>query len=199
MSERSDSPSDQAALKALVERMRSRDEAALGALYDLTLGRVHGLVVRIVGDPMLAEEVVEDVYFAAWTQAARYDASRAAPLGWLLMMARSRALDALRRRDEAMSHPEPTQLLASEPHSDASAPDLIDLARDNRRLHEALGRLDAVPRQLVALSFFRGLSHEEIANQASLPLGTVKSHIRRALATLRGALAAGVQESAGAS
>jgi len=199
MGEGSEQSPEQIELQALIERMRVRDEAALGTLYDLTLGRVHGLVLRIVGDRMLAEEVVEDVYFAAWTQAARFDPARGRPLGWLLVMARSRALDALRRRDEAMSHPEPTQLLDSEPESEVSAPELIDLARDNRRLHEALVSLDAMPRQLVALSFFRGLSHEEIATQSSLPLGTVKSHIRRALATLRGALAAGVQEGASAS
>lgn len=179
----------------LLERIRGQDDAALGRLYDLTLGRVYGLVLRIVRDPMCAEEVAEDVYFAVWQNASRYDPSRGRPLAWLLVMARSRALDALRRRDEALSHPEPVTLLEIEPTSDEQAPDLIDVARGNARLHEAIGGLDPVPRQMVALAFFRGLTHEEIATQAQLPLGTVKSHIRRALASLRSALMTGVEGS----
>lgn len=176
---------DPAELAQLLDRIGERDQEALGRLYDLTLSRVYGLVLRIVREPMAAEEIVEDVYFAVWQQAGRYDPARGRPLGWLLIMARSRALDSLRRRDPALSHPEPQDLLEFEPSAALSGPELIDAARDSVRLHDALGRLDPVPRQMVALAFFRGLSHEEIAAQTSLPLGTVKSQIRRALATLR--------------
>lgn len=194
-----DGSPDQVELAELIARIRDRDDDALGRLYDLTLSRVYGLVLRIVRDPMGAEDVTEDVYFALWQHAARYDPARGRPLAWILVMARSRALDALRRRDPALAHPEPTSLLAVEPVDERDTPDLIDAARDSARLRAALGRLDAAPRQMVALAFFRGLTHEEIAAHARVPLGTVKSHIRRALATLRAALSAGAEGSPSAS
>ncbi|MCB1915855.1 MAG: sigma-70 family RNA polymerase sigma factor [Rhodocyclaceae bacterium] len=190
---------EQAELDRLIERMAGGDEQALGDLYDRTVARVHGLVLRIVGDAMLAEEVVEDVFFAAWQQASRFDPARGRPLGWLLVMARSRALDALRRRDDAICHPEPATLAGDTAVSTTDVPELLEVARDHQRLHEALLQLGALPRQLVALAFFRGLSHEEIARQSSLPLGTVKSHIRRALSSLKTALLTGAQGSARAS
>ena len=186
-------------LARLIERMRERDEQALGRLYDLTAGRVHGVVRRIVRDAMLAEELVEDVYFTAWQQAGRFDPARGRALGWLLVMARSRALDALRRRDEAILHPDPASLLEAEPDGAAGAGELIDAAREHARLHAALVGLEPLPRQMLALAFFRGLSHEEIATRSSLPLGTVKSHIRRALAALKRALLTGFEEGARAS
>ena len=182
-------------LRVLIGRMCERDEAALATLYDATSSRMHGLVLRIVCDAMLAEEVVEDVYFAAWQQAERFDAGRGRALGWLLMMARSRALDALRRREPASSHPDPAALMPGEPEAADIASELVSATRDRRRLHAAIENLDPVPRQMVALAFFRGLTHQEIAQQSSVPLGTVKSHIRRALRALRVALGSSVEGS----
>jgi len=146
--------------------------------------------------------VTEDVYFQVWRQASRYDPARGRPLGWLLTLARSRALDQLRRRDEAVCHPEPETLHHEEPGGEFDASDPLDLlaaTRAHRSLHQALEALEPVPRQMVALAFFRGLSHEEIASHTALPLGTVKSHIRRALAVLRTALAPGFEQNASAS
>ena len=171
-------------LAAIVEQ----DERALAALYDATFARVFGLVLRIVRDAALAEEVVEDAYFQVWRQAVRFDPARGRALTWLLSMARSRAIDALRREarfaHEALDEdggPEP-------PSADPEPDELLELARRHADLHRALTRLGAQPRQLVSMSFFRGLSHEEIAVQMGLPLGTVKTQIRRALRVLRDAL-----------
>ena len=162
-----------------------RDEHALTALYDATFTRVFGLVRRIVHSTALAEEVVEDAYFQVWWQAVRFDPARGRALTWLLAMARSRAIDALRheaRFQHAALDGESLPEVASEaPFVDA----LLDLARHSSDLHQALMLLGAQPRQLVSLAFFRGLSHEEIAQQTLLPLGTVKSQIRRALLSLR--------------
>jgi RNA polymerase sigma-70 factor (ECF subfamily) len=175
-------------LVAWIEAIVDQDERALAALYDATFARVFGLVQRIVRSAALAEEVVEDAYFQVWRQAVRFDPARGKALTWLLAMARSRAIDTLRREarfahdtldDEC--HPEPAD---SQPAHD----DLLDLARNRADLHQALMLLGAQPRQLVSMSFFRGLSHEEIAEQMELPLGTVKSQIRRALLALREAL-----------
>lgn len=168
-------------IAAIVEQ----DERALAALYDATFTRVFGLVRRIVGASALAEEVAEDTYFQVWRQAIRFDPARGQALTWLLAMARSRALDALRRearfRHDALDDDE-----AAAAACDAAPPDtLLDIARRHAQLHEALLTLGAQPRQLVSLAFLRGLSHEEIAEQTELPLGTVKSQIRRALASLR--------------
>jgi len=172
-------------LCAWVDRVVDHDERALAALYDATLSRVYGLVLRIVRRAALAEEVVEDTYFQVWRQAARFDATRGRVLTWLLGMARSRAIDALRHEarfqhetlDDEDGHEAPDDITPSD--------ELLDIARGHAELHRALLLLQAQPRQLVALAFFRGLSHEEIASETALPLGTVKSQIRRALATLR--------------
>jgi RNA polymerase sigma-70 factor (ECF subfamily) len=177
---------DPQALADLIGRVVDRDEAALAQLYEQTSGRVFGLVLRITRGQALAEEVVEDTYWQVWRQAPRFDRQRGSALAWLLAMARSRAIDALRSQAR-FEHDE----LDAEAHADSADPasqapqDLLDATRSGARLHQALAELDALPRQLVALAFFRNLTHEEIADQTHLALGTVKSHIRRALLQLR--------------
>lgn len=174
-----------AQIAAWIDRVVDRDERALAALYDATLSRVYGLVLRVVRKPAVADEVVEDTYFQVWRQAARFDPARGRALPWLLGMARSRAIDALRR--EARFQHDSLDLETAPEIEGAALPvdELLDAARGHADLHQALLLLNAQPRQLVALAFFRGLSHEEIASHTALPLGTVKSQIRRALGTLR--------------
>jgi RNA polymerase sigma-70 factor (ECF subfamily) len=174
----------------LVARIAAADTRALEALYDLTVGRVYGMARSITRNAECAEEVTEDVFWQAWRQALRFDRSRGSVMAWLLTLARSRALDHLRRADNAIAHPEPHSLLA-DPGSDAEAPPgRLDAMQRERALGAALDTLDPLPRQLVALAFYRGLTHDEIAQETQLPLGTVKSHIRRALQSLRRALGA---------
>ena len=176
-------------LTAWMLAIADHDEQALGALYDTTLPRVYGLVRRIVRRPALADEVVEDTYFQLWRLAPRFDPERGSALGWLLGMARSRAIDALRREARHIGDSlddEATAAIADDRLPAAEV--LLDAARDQAQLHQALMQLNPQPRQLVALAFLKGLSHEEIASQTTLPLGTVKSQIRRALLTLRGLL-----------
>ena len=175
-------------LVAWITAIVDRDERALAALYDATFTRVFGLVKRIVRSAALAEEVVEDAYFQVWRQAVRFDPARGKALTWLLAMARSRAIDALRREAR---HPHDSLDLDAAHEVIVDAPpvdELLDLARHRCDLHQALMLLGAQPRQLVSMAFLRGLSHEEIAEQTQLPLGTVKSQIRRALLALRQAI-----------
>ncbi|MBX3626501.1 MAG: sigma-70 family RNA polymerase sigma factor [Rhizobacter sp.] len=171
-----------------IGRIVTHDERALAALYDATLSRVYGVVLRVVRRASLAEEVVEDTFFQVWRQAPRFDPARGKALTWLLNMARSRAIDAVRHESrfqaDSLDADNAPALDADDPGHD----DLLDVARGHAELQRALLLLHAQPRQLVALAFFRGLSHEEIATHTALPLGTVKSQIRRALATLRDAL-----------
>jgi len=172
------------ALVAWIERIVDRDERALAALYDATLSRVYGLVMRVVRRAALADEVVEDTYFQVWRTAVRFDPARGSALAWLLGMARSRAIDAI-RRDARFKHDSLDADSAAEVRSDTPPPDeLLSVAQGHAELHRALMMLNAQPRQLVALAFFRGLSHEDIALETALPLGTVKSQIRRALIAL---------------
>lgn len=178
------SSDDEALLCALIGRMGDGDEAALGSLYDRTVRRVYGLALRITRNPQVAEEVAEEVFWQAWRQALRFDAARGNPMAWLMTMTRSRALDALRRNDDAELHPEPEILMAVEAACEGDPQNLLEAVQRHHALHAALESLDVLPRQLLSLAFFRGLTHEEIAVQSSLPLGTVKSHIRRALNAL---------------
>jgi len=180
---------DERQLREHIAAVAGGDEVAFGALYDATLGRVYGLALRITRNAQTAEEVAEDAYWQVWRQALRFDPARGNAMAWLLTIVRSRALDSLRREDEADAHPEPETLIAAEAARDGDPQDLLAATQRHRALHAALAKLDALPRQLLALAFFRGLTHEEIAVQTALPLGTVKSHIRRALTALKGVLA----------
>jgi len=168
-----------------IDAIVDHDERALTALYDATLSRVYGIVHRLVRKAALAEEVVEDTYFQVWRQAVRFDPARGRPLTWLLGMARSRAIDTLRREARFQHDSLDADEMAAAEDATPAADDLLDVARGHADLHRALMLLQAQPRQLVALAFLRGLSHEEIAVETQLPLGTVKSQIRRALVTLR--------------
>ncbi len=176
---------DEARLQAWIARVVARDERAMSELYEAMVGRVYALALRITRQVQAAEEVTGDAFWQVWRQAPRFDPARGTAISWILTITRSRALDSLRRRDQA--DPLDEERLAdlqggSNPH------DLLAAIESGHRLHAALRDLDPLPRQLVALAFFRGLSHEEIANHTCLPLGTVKSHIRRALLRLRGLL-----------
>jgi len=176
-------------LCALVARVSRSDQKALAELYDATVGRVYGLARGITRNLHCAEDVTEDVYWQVWRQALRFDRRRGPVMAWLLTLARSRSLDHLRRGDEASSHPEPETLVHDNGDAQADPSHLLNTAERDRTLLAALAQLDPLPRQLLSLAFYRGLTHDEIAQQTRLPLGTVKSHIRRALASLRGLLA----------
>lgn len=178
----------EAACRAWMAGIAAQDENALAALYDATLGRVYGLALRITRKPEAAEEVVADVYLQAWRNAGAYDAARGRVLTWLLTICHSRALDHLRRRDEAEAHPEPESLRPDLHAGENDPADLLHAMARDSAVYAALETLTPVQRQLVALAFFKGLSHREAAEQSGLPLGTVKTHIRKALEALRGIL-----------
>lgn len=178
-----------AQLARLIAAVASGDGAALRELHHLTVGRVHGIALRIVRTREAAEEVALDTFLQVWRTARTYDALRGAPLAWLLTIARSRALDYLRRAEPAEAHPDPEVLGRPEAADRVEDPQDLLLAIEGRdALLRALEQLSALQRQLIALAFFRGLTHQEIAAHARLPLGSVKTYIRRALTQLRAQL-----------
>lgn len=185
---------DDAELAGLVLRVCDRHETSLARLYDAASGRVYGLVLRVVRNTAVAEEVVEDVFWQVWREAPRFDPGRGKVMAWLLAIARSRAIDALRRQNRVRAHEQTTgddealQGLAGHDR-DSNPEDLVAASQHHARLRALLATLEPLQRQLLSLAFFRGCTHEEIAEQTGLALGTVKSHIRRTLVALKGQLA----------
>lgn len=172
----------------MARRLAAGDGDALADLYDAHASAVYSLALRITRVPADAEDVTQDVFTQAWRQASRFDASRGNLPAWLLMMARSRALDCLRR-----ARRRPTAPL--EPFAADAIPDVspgVDVvaatAEDALLTRAALAALPDDQRRPVEMAYFEGLTHSEIAAQTSIPLGTVKTRIRSAMQHLRIAL-----------
>ena len=163
--------------------MATGNEHALSDFYDATLGKVYGVAIRIIGDSTLAEDVVTDVYHDAWNNASTYSRERGRPLAWLLTICRNRALDRYRHESSAART---IEAAAAQQVSDAvDGPDaLLASVEESHAVHALLATISTEDRQLIALAFFKGLTHRQIADVTAMPLGTVKSRIRRALNTL---------------
>ena len=186
--------SEQAELQAELLRIADRDELALGRFYDLTLSRIYGLILRVVRNPADAEEVVGDVYLQVWEKACDFRSERGCVLAWLKTLAWSRAVDRQRRgRRYAMEvelHPEGSEPAYTECEGqDAEAAVMAWSSAD--AVAKAFRVLSDVQKQILTLAFHQEMSHQDIAQQTGLPLGTVKSHARRGLAALRTALGGG--------
>lgn len=172
-----------AELKNLLLAIALGDQQAFAAFYDLTSAKVFGLARFMLGDEGLAEEVTEDVYWQVWQEAGRYRAEKAAPLTWLLMIAKSRGIDRLRAVERAETCD--IEELAGELADAGAGPEALALdAERSRRVRACLALLPAVERQKLALAFFRGLSQSEMAGHCRMPLGTVKTHVRNGMARL---------------
>ncbi|MBI3777131.1 MAG: sigma-70 family RNA polymerase sigma factor [Gammaproteobacteria bacterium] len=174
--------------RELIVRITGGDERALADLYDATAGRAYALALRITRNAQDAEDVVEETYFQVWRRADQYDAQRGRVLAWVLTICRSRALDLLRRHDQAELHDDPSSLAGQSDEHATDPQQLIAMFQRDSAVHAAMARLTGVQRQLVAFAFLRDLSHQQIADQLNMPLGTVKTHIRKALAELQSML-----------
>jgi RNA polymerase sigma-70 factor (ECF subfamily) len=178
-------PERPADLTVLVERIASGQQAALRELYELTVAKLFGLARLILRNSADAEEVVCDTYVQVWDSAQRFEPERGSVLGWMLTICRSRALDLLRQRRSRARTVERFGRQSRE-ELDEAAPDLLlDALQEGTSVQRALAALSPIRRQLVTLAFLQGLSHQQIVAQTGLPMGTVKSHIRRALTVLR--------------
>lgn len=168
----------------LIRSTAAGDESSVAALYDATSPQVFGLVLRILGDRAAAEEVMLDVYTQVWRQAASYDAARGTPLGWLLTIARTRAIDRLRSSRRMEEGRQPIEAAEAARSTLASPEEATAAAERDRMVRDALASLGTEQRQIIELVFFSGLSHTEIAAATGLPLGTVKTRARLGMVKL---------------
>jgi RNA polymerase sigma-70 factor (ECF subfamily) len=165
----------------LIGRMARGDRSGLEGLYDRYGQLLFNLVVRVVRNRSDAEEVLQEVFLQAWRSAARYDPSRGSPEAWLIMMARTRAIDAIRAGRRVSDPP----ALALPMDVAESMTDVAGAVEARALVTTALGELTAVQREVLELAFYDGLSQSEIAARTGTPLGTVKTRTRMALDRLR--------------
>lgn len=180
---------DQDELYQLLSDMKNSDETAMSKFYDLTVNRVYGLALRIVGRPDLAEEVVCDVFLQVWNNCASFDGDRAKPIAWLMMICRSRALDKLRREQSATKNqfPEEEEQQAEDTSITTPFEDLSSI-QASHTVYQAIKILNDKQRQIITLAFYKGMSQTEISEYLGEPLGTIKSNMRRAQLVLKNAL-----------
>jgi RNA polymerase sigma factor (sigma-70 family) len=189
-------------LSQLLARVGLGDRDAFAGLYDSCSAQLFGVVLRIQRDQALAEDILQEVFVKVWRAAAGFDAAQSQPLTWLTSVARNAAIDSLRRHN---TQPRIHIQGSSGGHGQGDedeAPDLVDLAVDEtpgplellsraadaRALNHCMQDLNAMQKQSLALAFYDGLSHAEVAEKMSQPLGTVKSWVRRALQSLKSCL-----------
>jgi RNA polymerase sigma-70 factor (ECF subfamily) len=164
------------------------DQSAIGQLYDRFGAQMHGLAVRITGDPTLAQDVVQEAFVGVWRHAARFDAGRASARTWILAIAHHRAIDAVRRRRPSQDLPDPelpppAALVSPDPWGEVAG------RLDAAHVRAALAALSPAQREAIELAYFGGLTQHEIAERTGAPLGTVKSRVRLGLLALRARLA----------
>ena len=179
-------------LMNLLDRVATRDEAALKLLYDHTASRLYGLALRILRNKEWAEDVLQESFLGIWRNAGTYRDSLSPPLAWMGMLVRSRALDFLRRRRAERLHINASIEDVEELPQDEDARGPLQLAQASEQaaaLHQCLQRLEPPQRQVVSLAYLRDLSHSELASSLKLPLGTVKTWMRRSLEQLRKCMA----------
>ena len=170
----------------------SGDQGAAAGLYARHSRPLYSLILRILGDEAEAEDVLQEVFVQAFRQAGRYDAARGAVAAWLLMMARSRAIDRLRtRRTRVEGRTGEVQVLNDLPDAQPDAASVMLDQEQTRLVRDALAELPLLQRVAIELAYYEGLSHTEIAQRLEQPLGTVKTRIRLGLLKLRDVLAEG--------
>jgi RNA polymerase sigma-70 factor (ECF subfamily) len=182
-----------AALAQMLARVALGDRAAFAALYKAVSAQLLGVILRIQRDRAQAEDVLQEIFVTIWRAAQGFDAARAQPMTWLTSIARNRAIDSLRRNKTEVA------TVSAVGDDDDNAPNLVDTlpsdldgplemlsqAAQARAVTHCIGALSAEQQQCVALAYYQGLSHSEVAQHLRQPLGTVKSWVRRALMALK--------------
>jgi RNA polymerase sigma-70 factor, ECF subfamily len=173
---------------ALITRIAAGDHDAFSRFYDLLAPTAFGLIRRVLRDPEAAAEVLQEVFWQVWREARQYDPKRGSPEAWLVMRAKTRAIDRLRsvrRRDRTFVAPV-DEAVATRDDGPAENPAVV--AEDRELVQTALAQLPEPQRQVIEMAFFEGLTQSEIAIRLREPLGTVKTRARLGLERLRSTL-----------
>ncbi|CAM3156619.1 RNA polymerase sigma factor [Sphingomonas antarctica] len=177
---------ERAALSAALARVGEGDRAALQEVYRRTSAKLYGVCLRIFPEPEDAQDVLQDAYINVWQRAATFDPARASPITWLVTLTRNRAIDRLRQRGRRIMTPiEDAHDIADE-RPDAEA--CLIAADGDARIHGCVETLATGDASLIRTAFFDGATYADIAERAGIPLGTIKSRMRRALLKLRDCL-----------
>src|SRR5262245_19913647 len=171
----------------MIARVGRRDQSAFGALYDRLSGPLYSLAMKMLGDPVEAQDALQDVFLQIWSRAATYDPEQSSVFSWTVLLTRSRAIDRLRARGRRsrIVVAEDTPAAAADASTVESAADTVEKNDEAARVRYVLNNLPSEQRETIELAFFEHLSHHEIAARLGQPLGTVKARIRRGLLKLR--------------
>ena len=173
----------------LITQTAQGDQAALATLYDRSSPQVYGLIFKILGNREAAEEVTLDAYTQVWRQAHTFDKTRGTPGGWLMMLARTRAIDRFRAGFAERGKLEDLDVASFFSSDDPSPDQEIEEQQRRQYVRQAVATLSAEQQEVIALGYFYGLSQSEIADKLKLPLGTVKTRMRLGMIKLRDILA----------
>jgi RNA polymerase sigma factor (sigma-70 family) len=168
-------------------RIPTGDRAALQTVYRLTSAKLFGVCLRILGERSEAEDVLQEVYVTVWRKAADFDVKRASPITWLIAIARNRSIDRLRASKHSR-HAAPIEAADDIADGGTMADVALENAQDYARLHGCLDVLGQKERSALRGAFFDGNTYEDLAVRMHVPLGTMKSWIRRGMLQLKSCL-----------
>jgi RNA polymerase sigma-70 factor (ECF subfamily) len=163
------------------------DRAAFRALYEATSAKLFGACLRICSDREIAEDALQDAYIAIWKNAARFDRQRSSPITWLVAIARNRAIDRMRASGK-LAQARPIEEAEALPDPEIGADVGVERSQAFQQLEHCLGELEPRHAGLIRTAFWEGRTYDSLAESAGVPLGTVKSWVRRGLQRLRACL-----------
>jgi RNA polymerase sigma-70 factor, ECF subfamily len=185
------SASKQNEVAGLLARIAVKNEPALKMLYESVGGHLYSVALRIVRRPQLADEVVQDVFVNVWNKAGDYSPAQALPMTWLISLMRNRSIDVLRAQDDTVSLTMPGEEVSDgemvyDPIDESMRTPLQNMLSkmEGHCIETCMNALESSQRQSIALAFYHGMSHAELAAHLSQPLGTIKSWVRRGMERL---------------
>jgi RNA polymerase sigma-70 factor (ECF subfamily) len=173
----------QAELVWLLAAVAKGDQAAFERLYGATRAKLYGVLLRILGRPELADDVMQETYLKVWKMAGQFDPTIASPITWMVAIARNRAIDIVRKRVDVSVEDSPEAMGVA-----AEAPPPLarrEMTEELRRLLSCLGKLDPEKQRIVLLAYYSGWSREQLAQKLDIPVNTIKTWLRRSLLEIR--------------
>jgi RNA polymerase sigma-70 factor, ECF subfamily len=174
----------QSELVWLLGAVAKRDIAAFEKLYEATRAKLYGVLLRILGRPELAEEVMQETYLKVWKTADKFDPLLASPITWMVAIARNRAIDIVRKRTEISIEDAPEAMGIAD---DTAPPPLArrEMNEELKRLLSCLGKLDPEKQRIVLLAYYSGWGREQLSKKLDIPVNTIKTWLRRSLLDIR--------------